>query len=849
MEKLTPAMHQYMKAKSQYPDCVLLMRMGDFYETFYEDAKLVARVLQITLTSRGGEHSKVPLAGIPYHALEPYLAKLIKAGYKVAIVEQLEDPKLAKGVVKRDIVRIITPGSVMEDVILDSKANNYIMSIYPDGNNSGNFGVSLADVSTGEFICSCLSKEKLYAEISRLSPSEIVIPATIIESEFASEIKKFGAMVNNADDFSFWFDNAHAALKKHFNILSLEGFGISDSAGSPDSAMVSSSGGLLSYLKEMQRNSLSQITKIKRYVPDEFMFIDSTTKRNLELVSNIRDNGKSATLLEVLDKTLTSLGARKLKRWLLHPLNSRDEINKRLDAVEELKNSHLKILELSELLKQVSDIERIISRVSFGSVSPRDLIALKNSFDAVPRIKDSLKLCSSSLLKEISEMNTENGISQIIGIAINENPPAATKEGNFIKKGYDKNLDEIRLIESDAKSYLAELEENEKRKTGIKSLKISYNRVFGYYIEVTKTNLNLVPQNYIRKQTQVNAERFITQELKEKEELILTAKERMISLEQELFQKIVEEIKSKTAIIQDIADKIAVLDCVLAFSRVSLDNNYVRPEINSNARIFIKAGRHPVVEQLANKFVPNDCVLDDKNKLMIITGPNMSGKSTFLRQVALITLMAHVGCFVPAESASVCIVDRIFTRIGAYDDLAHGQSTFMVEMTETANILNNSTRNSLVIMDELGRGTSTYDGVSLAWAIAEHIYKEIGSKTLFATHYHHLNKLAENFSGIKNLNTAVHESGDNIVFLHKILDGGTDKSYGIQVAKLAGIPSQVIERSKAIMEMIEMEDELEEILDKNPETDVLREKISRIKSKKRFQHEDSEKQKNLFDGF
>ncbi len=839
MDNLTPAMQQYMKAKAQYPDCVLLMRMGDFYETFYDDAKLVARVLQITLTSRGGEHSKVPLAGIPYHALGPYLAKLIKAGHKAAIVEQLEDPKLAKGVVKRDIVRIVTPGSVMEDTILDSKTNNYIMCIYPEGKN---VGISLADVSTGEFICANLGRESLNAEISRLSPSEIIIPSSSANTEFYEELKKYGAMINPFSDFSFWHDNANQTLKAHFKILSLDGFGITDKL------MISSAGGLLSYLKEMQKSSLGQITKIKRYYPENYLYIDASTKRNLELVSNIRDSTKSATLIEVLDKTITTLGARKIKKWILQPLNSKEEINKRLDSVEELKNSQIKMLELAESLKQISDIERIICRLSFGNSNARDLISLKNSFEILPKIKSELQNSKSSLLKELSEISTETEILELIKFSIADNPPATLKEGNIIKAGYNKYLDELRLIESDAKSYLAELEENERKKTGIKSLKISYNKIFGYYIEVTKANLNLVPQNYIRKQTQVNAERFITQELKEKEDLILNAKERIISIEQELFQKIVEEIKARTESIQDIADKIATLDCLLSFAKIAFENNYNRPELNAEGKIFIKSGRHPVVEMLADNFVPNDCILDDNNKLMIITGPNMSGKSTYLRQTALITLMAHIGSFVSAESASICIVDRIFTRIGAYDDLAHGQSTFMIEMSETANILNNATEKSLVIIDELGRGTSTYDGVSLAWAIAEHIYKEIKAKTLFATHYHHLNKLSENFSGIKNLNTSVHESGDNIVFLHKILQGGTDKSYGIQVAKLAGISPKVIERSKAIMEMIEMEDELEDILDNTQDAEKIKEKIASIKKRKKTETENNG-QKNLFDNF
>jgi len=797
--KLTPGMQQYMRIKNEHPDCLVLFRMGDFYETFYEDAKTAARELDIVLTARGKGEKRAPLAGIPYHAIEPYIAKLIKKGYKVAIVEQVEDPKKAKGLVKRDLIRIITPGTIVESALLSEKQNNYLMSIVKEKEK---FGIALADISTGEFMTTQFTgTDKLTTEIAKFSPAEIIIPLSLEENEFFKDIK---SVVYTYDDRHFWLQKAYNTLKDHFEVHNLEGFGCEKQELS-----ISAAGALLSYLKETQKTQLSYINNLHTFSTDDFMVIDEVTQRNLELIRNIRDGTTRGTLLETVDKTATSMGSRLLRQWLLRPLLSVNEIRKRLDAVEELVNTIMLREELREQFSQIQDIERLISRVTFGNANPRDLVALKNSLIYIPKIKLLLKDVKSSYLQKLRELNELKEIIELIEKAIKDNPSAVLREGNIIRKGFNEELDKLHEITKSGKSWVTELEQKERIKTGIKSLKVRYNKVFGYFIEVTKSNLHLVPSYYIRKQTQVNSERFITDELKEKESLILGAEEKIVNLEYELFQQIIIKVSEKTREIQDVAKKIAQLDCLTAMAHAAAHNNYVKPEIRDDDKIIIKEGRHPVVEQFEEySFVPNDCKLGDDNRLLVITGPNMAGKSTWMRQVALIVLMAQIGSFVPAKSASIGTVDRIFTRVGAYDDLTMGQSTFMVEMNETANILNNATAKSLIILDEIGRGTSTYDGVSLAWAITEYIHDNIGAKTLFATHYHQLNKLEDKFAGIKNYNITVKEAEDKIIFLRKIIRGGTDKSYGIHVAKLAGIPKDIINRSMDIMNRLEMEDEI-----------------------------------------
>jgi DNA mismatch repair protein MutS len=828
---LSPGMQQYMKVKNEHPDCLVLFRMGDFYETFYEDAKTAAKELNIVLTARGKGEKRAPLAGIPFHAIEPYIAKLIKKGYKVALVEQMEDPRFAKGLVKRDLVRIITPGTVLESSLLNEKQNNYVMSV---ASEKDEYGIALADISTGEFLTSQFKgNSRLNTEVAKFSPAEIIIPLSMEESELSKELKK-SSIVHTFDDRHFWLQKAHSILKDHFEVHSLDGFGCEQLPLS-----ISASGALLSYLKETQKTHLNYINSLHTFSTDEFMMLDSVTQRNLELLKNIRDGTSRGTLLEALDATSTSMGSRLLRKWIVRPLLSADEIQKRLDAVEELFDNIILREELKEQLVNVQDVERLISRVTFGSANARDLVGLKFSLEHVPKLKQLLQSVQSSVLSELRDVSDQKEVVELIQKAIKDEPSAILRDGNLIKKGYSKELDELHEITKSGKSWVSELEGKERQKTGIKSLKIKYNQVFGYFIEVTKANLHLVPPYYVRKQTQVNAERFITDELKEKESMILGAEEKIVNLEYELFLGVIKEVSKKTSEIQDIARKIAQLDCILSLAHVASHNNYAKPKIDTSDSIVIRDGRHPVVERFENcSFVANDCELDTDKKLLIVTGPNMVGKSTWMRQVALIVLMAQVGSFVPARAASIGLVDRIFTRVGAYDDLTMGQSTFMVEMSETANILNNATNKSLIILDELGRGTSTYDGVSLAWAIAEHIHNAIGAKTLFATHYHQLNKLEEKFPGIKNYHITVKDVDDKIVFLRKIERGGTDKSYGIHVAKLAGVPHDVIERSKSIMSMLEMEDEIGARLHNG---------LKKEKKTKKEAQENQEFQKSLLD--
>lgn len=813
-------MKQYMEFKQKYPDCLILFRMGDFYETFYDDAKLAAKVLNITLTKRGTK-IQAPLAGIPYHALEGYLAKLVRAGIKTAICEQIEDPKKAKGIVKRDVVRVVTPGTIIDAGLLDDRQNNYIVSIYPDKK----IGIAVTDLSTGEFKTTEIEANKLLAEINRINPSEIIYPAYAETSkenkdrenkDIIKQLKENKDICLNSYEDRFYFHEfAQKNLLEHFNILSLDGFGIAEKK-----EIIAAAGALISYLKETQKTNLSHINTIRHYSTADSMVLDKATIRNLELIKNIRNNAAESTLLNVLDRTNTAMGSRQLRNWLLNPLLDAEKIRKRLDAVEYLFKNIMIRHELKERLNSINDIERLISRINYGNCNARDMIALKNSLRIVPELKELLANADNSgidllaMIKDIDKNNELKHAAELIETAIKDDPPVSIREGSIIKKGYDNELDELHDICRHGRRHITEMEEKERVKTAIKSLKIKFNRVFGYYIEITKANLYLVPQDYIRKQTIVNGERYVTQELKEYEEKILGAEERIFALEYELFQDVCRKIIEKTKEIQKAGDFIAMLDVLLGFSINASENNYSKPAVDNNFRIMLAGSRHPVIEKIEEVFIPNDIILNQKTRMMIITGPNMSGKSTVQRQVALITLMAQIGSFVPAQKAEIGIVDRIFTRVGAHDDLTHGQSTFMVEMSETASILNNATEKSLIIMDEIGRGTSTFDGVSIAWSVAEYIIKKIKAKTMFATHYHVLTQL-EKYEGVRNYNIAVKEDKNNIIFLRKLIEGGTDKSYGVHVARLAGMPNDVIENAKNIQNLLEEKDDMKDKIEIN----------------------------------
>jgi DNA mismatch repair protein MutS len=791
IENLTPAMKQYKKVKEKYPDCVVFFRMGDFYEMFFEDAKTASRALNITLTKRAG----APLAGIPWKNLDTYLDRMIKQGYKVAICEQMEDPRTVKGrVVDRDVVRIVTPGTVTSTEMLDNKTNNFLMSVVEQDRR---IGIAVADISTGEFMATELnSREQLNNEIARFSPAEIIIPENYsVETEIYKT--KF-------EERFFSFENAYKELVQHFNAINLQGYGLEQKEKA-----VMAAGALLRYLNETQKNSTKQITKIRYFETGNHMILDRSTVRNLELVRNIMDGTARGSLLGAVDRTSTSMGSRLLRKWLLNPLLDIAQINKRLDAVHELSRNTLLREELKEILNNINDVERLITKISNNTANARDLVALKKSLADVPKIKNLLKETKSLMFKKICQMKELKDEIELIEKSIKENPSAKLTEGGMIRKGCHKELDELREIAHGGKDWIAKLESEEKSKTGISTLRVGFNKVHGYYVEVTKKHSDSVPASYIRKQTLVNAERYITPELKEKEASILGAEDKINMLEYEIFQELAKKISGKIREIQEIGENVAVLDALISFAVSSIENNYSRPELTDRPLLDIAEGRHPVVELLQKEpFIPNNAKLNNEERLLIITGPNMAGKSCYMRQIAVIQLLSQIGCFVPAKSAKIGIVDRIFTRVGAYDDLTMGQSTFMVEMNETANILNNATSKSLVILDEIGRGTSTYDGISIAWAVAEYIYEKIGARTLFATHFHQLNKLADKFEKVKNYNIAVKETKDAIIFLRKIIKGGTDKSYGIQVARLAGLPKEVIEKSMKIMSQLEMEDEI-----------------------------------------
>lgn len=806
MAELTPMMQQYMKTKEQYKDCILFYRLGDFYEMFFEDAITASRELEITLTGRNcGMEERAPLCGVPYHAVEGYLNRLVQKGYKVAICEQVEDPKLTKGIVKREVVRIVTPGTNLNTQALDASRNNYLMCIVYLGDH---FGLSVADVTTGDyFVTELESERKLFDEIAKYEPSEIICNEALLVSGVNLEDLKnrLGIAIYALDAWYFDDQSCIKTLKEHFQVASLEALGVTDFG----SGMIAA-GGLLQYLYETQKNSLSHLSNLTAYTTGKYMLLDSSSRRNLELCETLREKQKRGSLLWVLDKTKTAMGARTLRSFVEQPLIDKNEIVRRLDAVTELTENAITREELREYLAPVYDLERLISRITYQSANPRDLIAFKSSLQMLPHIKCVLSDLTSPLLTELYDnLDSLDELCSLIEEAIVDEPPLAMKEGGIIKQGFHEEVDKLRNAKTEGKTWLAQIEEEEREKTGIKNLRIKYNKVFGYYLEVTNSYRDLVPDYYIRKQTLTNAERYITPRLKELEDMILGAEDKLYALEYALYCEVRDRLASEVVRIQKTAKAIAHLDVYASLAYVAERNHYIRPNINEKGTIDIKNGRHPVVEKMIpnEMFIANDTYLDDKkNRISIITGPNMAGKSTYMRQTALIVLMAQIGSFVPADSANIGIVDRIFTRVGASDDLASGQSTFMVEMTEVANILRNATSKSLLILDEIGRGTSTFDGLSIAWSVVEHISNKrlLGAKTLFATHYHELTELEGKLDSVNNYCIAVKEQGDDIVFLRKIVKGGADKSYGIQVAKLAGVPENVIMRAKEIVnELVE----------------------------------------------
>ena len=797
-------MAQYMETKKQYSDCILFYRLGDFYEMFFDDALTASRELEITLTGKEcGLEERAPMCGVPYHAVDSYLSRLVQKGYKVAIAEQMEDPKLAKGLVKREVIRVVTPGTITSAQALDETKNNYLMGIVYLADK---MGVSVADITTGDFLVTEVSTDRaLFDEINKFSPAEVICNDAFSMSGISLEDLKdrYHFTVSALDSHFFQDDSCRKVLREHFKVGSLEGLGLGDY----DCGVIAA-GAVLQYLYETQKSTLDHLTTIVPYATGNYMVLDSSTRRNLELLETMREKQKRGSLLWVLDKTRTAMGARLLRTWIEQPLISREEILKRQNAIEELNLNYISREELGEYLNPVYDLERLIGRISYKTANPRDLLAFRNSIAMVPHIKRLLGEFTSDALKELEqELDPLEDLEDLITRAIVEEPPITVREGGMIRDGYNEEADRLRHAKTEGKTWLAELEARERESTGIKNLKVKYNKVFGYYFEVTNSFKDLVPEYFIRKQTLTNAERYTTDELKNLEDVILGAEDKLFSLEYDLFCGVRDAIAAEVVRIQKTARAVAAVDVFVSLSVVATRSNYVKPQINEKGTIQIKGGRHPVVEKMMrdDMFVANDTILDNsRNRISIITGPNMAGKSTYMRQTALIVLMAQIGSFVPADQANIGICDRIFTRVGASDDLASGQSTFMVEMTEVANILRNATRNSLLILDEIGRGTSTFDGLSIAWAVVEHISNTrlLGAKTLFATHYHELTELEGLMSGVTNYCIAVKEQGDDIVFLRKIVKGGADKSYGIQVAKLAGVPDSVINRAKELVEQL-----------------------------------------------
>ena len=841
MAALTPMMQQYMAIKEQYKDCILFYRLGDFYEMFYDDALTASRELEITLTGKNcGQEERAPMCGVPYHAVDVYLNKLVAKGYKVAICEQAEDPKQAKGIVKREVIRIVTPGTNLSQQALDEGRNNYLMCLVYDNNQ---FGLAITDISTGDFYTTEVATLKeLYDEIHRFSPSEIICNDSFYMSGASLDDFKDCLHVSVSTLDTWYMDEAVSVqkIKEHFKVASLDGLGLTDF---PSGTLAV--GALLLYLYETQKNTLDNLTKITPYRSGGYMIIDSATNRNLELIETLREKQKKGSLLWVLDKTKTAMGARLMRNWIEQPLIEKKKITARQDAVEELYNDMITREEIREYLNAVYDLERLVTRISYRTANPRDLIAFKTSLGMIPPVKQLLSQAKSAELKEIDErMDCLEDIYDLIEKSIQDEPPIMIREGGMIKEGYNEDVDKFRLSRTEGKTWLAELEAREKEKTGIKNLRVRYNKVFGYYLEVTNSYKELVPEDWTRKQTLANAERYITPELKELEDMILGAEDKLAALEYDLYCEVRDSIGEQVVRIQETAKAIAHLDVLASLACVAQSNDYVRPSINTKGVIDIQGG-HPVVEKMNNNqmFIDNDTYLDNKNhRISIITGPNMAGKSTYMRQSALIVLMAQIGSFVPAKSANIGIVDRIFTRVGASDDLASGQSTFMVEMTEVANILRNATSRSLLILDEIGRGTSTFDGLSIAWAVVEHISnpKLLGAKTLFATHYHELTELEGKLDSVNNYCIAVREQGDDIIFLRKIIRGGADKSYGIQVARLAGVPDSVIDRAKEISSWLEETDVTDKAKNLQVRTSAKKKEVVR-------EAVPAEKQMSLFD--
>lgn len=829
MSELTPMMQKYLETKQEYPDCILFYRLGDFYEMFFEDALTASKELEITLTGKScGQEERAPMCGIPYHAVDGYLNKLVSKGYKVAICEQMEDPKLAKGLVKREVVRIVTPGTNLNIQALDDRKNNYLLCVcyFP-----GKIGISAADVTTGDYYLTEVEDiRKLQDEINKYAPSELICNEQFLVSGYEIEDLKNRLHVSVYSLAPHYFDEdtCRKSLLKHFHVNTLIGLGIEDFP----TGMIAA-GALLQYLYETQKNSLAHFTHIYPYLTSKYMLLDSSTRRNLELTETLREKQKKGSLLGVLDRTKTAMGGRLLRKYIEQPLIDKEKIEENLDAVEAFSQKSVDRDELREYLNTIYDLERLLGKISYKTANPRDLIAFRNSLSMLPSIRTVLEDFETSLLCDIKDrLDTLDDIYHLIDDAIVEEPPILTKEGGIIKEGFHDTIDTLRAAKTDGKKWLADLEEKDRERTGIKNLRIKYNKVFGYYFEVTNSYKNMVPEDYIRKQTLTNAERYTTPRLKELEDSILNAEDKLYALEYDLFCEIRDAIFAEIERIQQTARAIAELDVFASLSYVAERNQYVRPALNEKGVIDIKDGRHPVVEQMIQNdmFIANDTYLDNqKHCISVITGPNMAGKSTYMRQTALIVLMAQIGSFVPAKKANIAIVDRIFTRVGASDDLASGQSTFMVEMNEVANILRNATPNSLLVLDEIGRGTSTFDGLSIAWAVIEHISnrKILGAKTLFATHYHELTELEGKIDNVNNYCIAVKEKGDDIVFLRKIIKGGADKSYGIQVAKLAGVPDMVIDRAKEIVEQLSDNDITEKV--QNIEIKVKNEKRKAVK--------------------
>ena len=821
-ERLSPMMEHYLKTKEEYKDCILFYRLGDFYEMFFDDALLVSKELELTLTGKDcGMAERAPMCGIPFHAADIYITKLVDNGHKVAICEQVQDPKLAKGLVERKVIRIVTPGTNMAEETLSEDKNNYLMCISYSGSE---YGLAVTDISTGSFYTTSVENgSKIIDEINKFEPSEIIYQEAFAMSgtNISMVSDKLGIAVSEAPDHYFKYNDCIDSIKRQLNITSIEGLGLKDF-----DACIISSGALLKYLFDTQMSLLSQINDIKLYFADEYMLIDSATRRNLELTETLRDKRRQGSLLWVLDKTKTAMGARKLRMFVEQPLLKKSEIEERLDSIEALGNDVISRDEMREYLSSVYDLERLMTRISIKTANPRDMLSLKNSLKLLPYIKDLIKCFDSSLLNDMYQnFDTLDDIYEILEASIDPDAPITIKEGGIFKAGYSELIDEYKNIRGNAKSLLAALEDKEREASGIKNLRIKYNKVFGYYLEVTNSFKDKVPEHFIRKQTLANAERFTTDELNILSDKILGAEDKLYGLEYDEYCALRDKLSLEVKRVQKTAEYIAILDALASLSYVAGKNRYVRPNINENGVIDIKGGRHPVVERMTedDSFIPNDTFLDNLgNRISIITGPNMAGKSTYMRQSAIIVLMAQIGSYVPADSADICICDRIFTRVGASDDLASGQSTFMVEMSEVANILRNATKDSLIILDEIGRGTSTFDGLAIAWAVVEYIADSdiLGAKTLFATHYHELTELEGKLSAVNNYCIAIKQQGESIVFLRKIIRGGADRSYGVEVAKLAGVPSAVINRAREISDYLADEDVTGKVKDLKVEKSV-----------------------------